>query len=86
MRNRKLAITLAFGALAAGCYAGYRRNLARAARPASQPDYLQTWEGEGGGVPTDSHHTAAQIAAQADGSPSSVRDSSELDTAALTPR
>lgn len=89
MRNRKLAITLALGALAAGCYAGYRRSQAASSRPAAQPEYLQTWEGEGGGVPVDSHHTASQVQPHdpageredgdapgpADGSPAGVGDS-----------
>lgn len=100
MRNRKLAITVALGALAAGCFAGYRRSQARAGRPAAPPDYLQTWEGEGGGVPVDEQHTAAQVAPQElrrgereaeppprsfpDGSPSSVSDTSPV-TAARRP-
>ncbi len=61
MSNRKLAITLALGALAAGCYAGYRRSQATAPRASVKPEELQTWEGEGGGVPLDSRHTAAQV-------------------------
>lgn len=94
MRNRKLAITLALGALAAGCYAGYRRSLSRSSRPVAQPEYLQTWEGEGGGVPVDTHHTASQVqprdrpgtredgaAGLADGSPAGVSDSSEATAA-----
>lgn len=89
MRNRKLAITLALGALAAGCYAGYRRSQARSSRPVAQPEYLQTWEGEGGGVPVDTHHTASQVEPRdrpgfredtasgfADGSPAGISDSS----------
>ncbi|MBA3589652.1 hypothetical protein [Methylibium sp.] len=89
MRNRKLAITMALGALAAGCYAGYRRSQGLSSRPAAKPEYLQTWEGEGGGVPVDTHHTASQVQPRerpgdredmapgpADGSPASLRDSS----------
>lgn len=60
MRNRKLAITMALGALAAGCYAGYRRSQSRPSRLGAKPTELQTWEGEGGGVPLDSRHTTAQ--------------------------
>ena len=90
MRNRKLAITMALGALAAGCYAGYRRSQARSSRPAAKPEYLQTWEGEGRGVPVDSHHTASQVEPRerpgfredaapgpSDGSPAGVSDSSD---------
>ncbi|MBA3596660.1 MAG: hypothetical protein H0W40_04690 [Methylibium sp.] len=89
MRNRKLAITMALGALAAGCYAGFRRSQALSSRPAAKPEHLQTWEGEGGGVPVDAHHIASQVEPQerpgyredtapgpADGSPASLRDSS----------
>jgi len=89
MSNRKLAITMALGALAAGCYAGYRRSQARPSRPAGKPEHLQTWEGEGGGVPLDSHHTASQVAPRerpadreeegpglADGSPAGVGENS----------
>lgn len=95
MRNRKLAITMALGALAAGCYAGYRRSQARSPGPTVQPEYLQTWEGEGGGVPLDSHHTASQVQPRersasredtapgpADGSPASIADEGN----ATTPR
>lgn len=30
-------------------------------RPRADPEHLQTWEGEGGGVPVDGHRTAAQV-------------------------
>lgn len=89
MSNRKLAITMALGALAAGCYAGYRRSQARPLRPAGKPEHLQTWEGEGGGVPLDSQFTAPQVAPRegpgyredegpglADGSPVGVGENS----------
>lgn len=33
----------------------------RSTRPKAEPEHLQTWEGEGGGVPLDEHRTAAQV-------------------------
>lgn len=33
----------------------------QARRPRAAPDHIQTWEGEGGGVPVDEHRTAAQV-------------------------
>jgi hypothetical protein len=33
----------------------------RSTRPRAEPEHLQTWEGEGGGVPVDRHRTAAQV-------------------------
>jgi len=33
----------------------------RTARPRAEPEHLQTWEGEGGGVPVDDSRTAAQV-------------------------
>jgi hypothetical protein len=63
MSNRKLAISLALAALAAGCYAGYRGAQPRPSRPIDPAEPLQTWEGEGGGVPLDSHRIASQVEA-----------------------
>lgn len=40
-----------------GAYREYRSR--RTARPRATPEFLQTWEGEGGGVPVDTHRTAA---------------------------
>ena len=40
-----------------GAYRAKRRR--RVARPRATPEFLQTWEGEGGGVPVDTHRTAA---------------------------
>lgn len=33
----------------------------RSAVPRAKPEHLQTWEGEGGGVPVGTHRTAAQV-------------------------
>jgi hypothetical protein len=63
MPSRKLMFAAALAALAAGWLAAWRRARARrlAARPQAQPRELQTWEGEGGGVPLEDGHTAAQV-------------------------
>lgn len=37
------------------------RDERRHTRPDAEPEHLQTWEGEGGGVPVDAHRTAAQV-------------------------
>lgn len=48
-------------ALAAGCVASVRSSRKRRlqGRPNAQPRPLQTWEGEGGGVPVGGGETAA---------------------------
>lgn len=63
MPSRKLMFAAALAALAAGWLAGWRRARARRRqqRPLAQPPALQTWEGEGGGVPVTEHRTAAQV-------------------------
>jgi hypothetical protein len=62
MPSRKLMFAAALAALAAGWLAAWRRARARRlARPQAQPRELQTWEGEGGGVPVEGSHTAAQV-------------------------
>lgn len=33
----------------------------RSTRPRAEPEHLQTWEGEGGGVPVADNRTAAQV-------------------------
>ncbi|MCL4182952.1 MAG: hypothetical protein KJ011_05835 [Burkholderiaceae bacterium] len=37
----------------------HEERLAR--RPRAAPEHIQTWEGEGGGVPVGTHRTAAQV-------------------------
>jgi hypothetical protein len=63
MPSRKLMFAAALAALTAGWLAGWRRARARRRqqRPLAQPHALQTWEGEGGGVPVAEHRTAAQV-------------------------
>jgi hypothetical protein len=63
MPSRKLIFTAALAALGAGWLASWRRARARRrqAQPGAQPAELQTWEGEGGGVPVGAGQTAAQV-------------------------
>jgi hypothetical protein len=37
------------------------RDERRKVRPRTAPEHIQTWEGEGGGVPIGTHRTAAQV-------------------------
>lgn len=54
---------LALGAVAASAVARQHARLHGQARPGAAPEHLQTWEGEGGGVPVTAAHTAAQVGA-----------------------
>ena len=61
--SRKLVVATALVTLAAGWLAKHTRaHLHRVkARPRSKPEHLQTWEGEGGAVPTPEGRTVAQV-------------------------
>lgn len=63
LSSHKLVVAAALAALAAGWWA--RVSLARArrlaARPRAKPEHLQTWEHEGGAIPTPEGRTLAQV-------------------------
>ena len=61
--SRKLMVAAALVTLAAGWLAKFSRARLRRreARPRSQPRHLQTWEGEGGAIPTPEGRTVAQV-------------------------
>ena len=61
--SRKLMVAAALVTLAAGWLAKLSRMRARRleARPRSKPEHLQTWEGEGGAIPTPEGRTVAQV-------------------------
>lgn len=67
MRNtlpsRKFMVAAALVTVAAGWLASLGRSHVRRlkARPRSQPEHLQTWEGEGGAIPTPEGRTVAQV-------------------------
>jgi hypothetical protein len=57
-----IALSMLGGLIALG-WRGLARAQAdrRSTRPRAEPEHLQTWEGEGGGVPVGEHRTAAQV-------------------------
>lgn len=60
---RQVAALAALGALFGlswRCFAQVQAER-RTTRPRAEPEHLQTWEGEGGGVPVGEHRTAAQV-------------------------
>ena len=61
--SRKLMVTAALVALGAGWLTRFNRMRARRleGRPRSKPEHLQTWEGEGGAIPTPAGRTVAQV-------------------------
>ena len=61
--SRKLMVAAALVTLAAGWLARFSRMRARRleGRPRSKPEHLQTWEGEGGAIPTPEGRTVAQV-------------------------
>lgn len=61
--SRKLMVAAALVTLAAGWLAKFSRARVHRleARPPGQPVHLQTWEGEGGAIPTPEGHTVAQL-------------------------
>ena len=71
MPSRKLMLAAALAALGAGWLASWRRARARRlqARPRAKPDHLQTWEGEGGGVPGTGGQKAAAVTPDDAGQP-----------------
>jgi hypothetical protein len=63
MLHRPLTLAVAF---LGAWYLAYRYadRQREAARARAQPRHLQTWEGEGGGVPVGGSRTAAQVEAE----------------------
>jgi len=62
-RSHPLLLLTALVGLAGVCYRSvacvHRTRLQK--RPQAEPEHIQTWEGEGGGVPVTEHRTAAQV-------------------------
>jgi len=60
---RQVLALAALGALLGLGWRGVSRAHAdrHSTRPHAEPEHLQTWEGEGGGVPVDTNRTAAQV-------------------------
>ena len=61
--SRKLMVAAALFTVAAGWLATVSRAHLRRlkARPRCKPEHLQTWEGEGGAIPTPEGRTVAQV-------------------------
>lgn len=61
--SRKMMVMAAVVALCAGWLTRFSRMRARRleGRPRGKPEHLQTWEGEGGGIPTPAGRTVAQV-------------------------
>jgi hypothetical protein len=62
-RSHHLLCLAALAGLVGVCYRSvacvHRTRLQK--RPQAEPQHIQTWEGEGGGVPVTEHRTAAQV-------------------------
>lgn len=59
--SRKLLVAAALVTVAANWLASLGRTHLRQTKPRSKPEHLQTWEGEGGGIPTPEGRTLAQV-------------------------